>query len=202
MKNKLFIRVWTIVILLLSLVVLMDWFQNNNNFYQANAAWNSGSKVQLRINEWAVTCTWWNWILNMWSVTAAFTNSTISWTYTPVNSWECTDTMWSWAWTMTIKLTWNLYSSAHPSTIATGNAWICYTGGLVNIQWVTASNLTTTISTCPTVSRLSGTLEMMKRATNGTWEIYRYWFTPRIWVDVPASQAPGIYTWVIEIGVP
>lgn len=179
----------------------MNSSTNKVVFDGVSAAGQSGSKVQLKINEGSVTCTWWNGILNMWSTNAAFTGTVISGTYAP-NAWECTDTMWSWTWMMTIKLTWDLYSSAHAFKIATGNAWICYTWTMFKIQWTNATQLTTTIQNCPTQSKLSGTHEMLNRSAINTWEIYRYWIVPRIWVNVPDNQAPGTYTWVIEIGVP
>lgn len=203
MKNKLFIKTWTIVILLFSVILFMNSSPNNNVFNQASAAGNSGSKVQLKVNNGSITCTWWLWTLNMWAVNAWFSQATVSWTYvapTTTNWWSCTDLNWVSARTFTIKITWDLYDAAS-HTISSWAAVICLMAAPVKLQWTTGTSLTTTIPTCTSTTWMIVAQEIMKRSTTA-WEIYQYWVQPRILVTIPASQAAGTYTWVLEIGVP
>jgi len=197
-------KVGTILTILFGLLLLMDWFNNDlstNNYYKANAALGS-SKVQLVINEWAITCTWWLWTLNMWSVNAQFAASNMTWTYGS-NVWNCMDTKWSLTWGFTIRITWDLIGSTAWTTISSWAATICQTTALLNMQGSTASPaLTTTIPTCASTTWMIITQDLIRRTSTFNWQIYQYWITPRIMVAVPQNQAPGTYTWVIEIGIP
>lgn len=199
MKDKIFIKIWTIVILLFSVILFTDLSTTNNNYYKASAA-TSWAKIQLRVNEWSITCTWWYGLLNMWAVNAAFWWQSASGTYA-ANSWNCIDTKWSQAWALTIRITWDLYGPS-TYTISSWNVFTCLTAWPTYMQWTTASPaLTTTIPACISTTWLVITQDILRRAnTNG--QIYQYWTTPRIWVTIPASQSPGTYTWVIEISVP
>lgn len=191
-------KVWTIVILLLSLVVLMDWF--NDKSFQVSAAWNSGSKVQLVINQWVLTCTWWNGILNMGSVTAAFWWQSVSWTYA-ANSWKCMDTMWWAARAFTIRITWDLYDAA-AHTISSWNASICIIAAPSKLQWWAVAFVpASTIPVCNSTWWLVTTQDLLRR-TNTNGEIYEYWITPKIQVAINAAQQPGTYTWVLEVSIP
>ena len=199
MKNRLFIKIWTIAALLFSIVLFMDT-NPTNTLDNVNAAGNSWSRIQLKINEWAITCTWWHGILNMWAVNAAFWAITVSWTYAN-NSWRCTDTKWSSARGLTVKITWDLIWPS-PYTISSWNAFICLISWPTYMVWQAASPaLTTSIPTCASTTWLVMIQDILRRQTaNG--QIYEYAATPRIWVNIPASQSPGTYTWTLELTVP
>lgn len=202
MKNKLFIKTWTIVILLFSVVLFMSSSPGNNVFNQVNAAL-TWSKVQLKVNNGTVTCTWRLWTLNMWAVNAWFGSSTVSWTYAvPSTSawWSCTDLNWSQTRLLAIRITWDLYNqTAH--TISSWAAAICLMAAPAKLQWTNAASLSTTVPICTTTTWMVVTQELMKRSGTA-WEIYQYWVQPRILVTIPASQAAGTYTWVLEVTIP
>lgn len=201
MENKLFIKIWTIAILLFSIILFTD-LPSNQNYYNANAAL-TWSKVQLRVNNWTITCTGWQWLLNMWQVNAWFGTAVVSWTYiapTQTAGWSCTDLNGTTARTFTIRITWDLYDSAS-HTISSWAAAICLMAAPNLLQWTTATSLSTTIPTCTATTWMVIAQELMKRSTTA-WEIYQYWIRPRIQVTIPASQAAGTYTWVLEISVP
>jgi hypothetical protein len=198
MKNRLFIKAWTIVILLFSVILFMNSSTNNHIVNHANAAL-SGSKVQLKINEWAVTCTGWLGILNMWAVNAQFATNIMSWTYA-VSGWNCIDTKWTWAWAFTIRITGDLYGWYWNSTISSWNAAICLVSGPTLMQWTTYA-LTTTIPTCATTTWMVITQDLLRRA-GADGPIFQYTVRPKIQVTVPQNQAPGTYTWVLEVSIP
>ena len=176
---------------------------NNNIFNQVSAA-TTWSKVQLKVNNGSVTCTWWLWVLNMWTVNAWFSTGTVSWTYvapTTTNWWSCTDLDWSRTRTFAIRITWDLYDSAS-HTISSWSAAICLMAAApTKLQGTNAASLSTTIPTCTSTTWMVVAQELMKRSTTA-WEIYQYWVQPRILVTIPASQAAGTYTWVLEITIP